>query len=210
TGPRNGYADGGYLSTDGYASIFDSFKFHLIQVSVPAGASVAAINRHLTSAIAAAVPDAAGYSLHSPDTPQEVFEIEDVRWLPIILGIFLAVLAVAAVGHALATAVRRRARDVAILRALGMTQRQSRLVVVTQATLLAAIGIVIGVPLGLALGRSVWRAVAHSTPIAYVPPLSALALALIVPAALVIANLLAAWPGRRAARLQIAAILRAE
>jgi hypothetical protein len=36
------------------------------------------------------------------------------------------------------------------------------------------------------------------------------ALLLVGPAAVVLANLLAAWPGRRAARLRIATILRAE
>ncbi len=40
--------------------------------------------------------------------PTEVAEIRQVRILPIVLGIFLALLAVGAVGHALATAVRRR------------------------------------------------------------------------------------------------------
>ena len=137
-------------------------------------------------------------------------EIEQVRVLPIVLGGFLAVLAIGAVGHALATAVRRRQHDLAVLRALGMTQWQCRWVTVTQATLLALIGLVFGVPLGIAIGRTLWRAVANYTPIQYVPPAALWALALIGPAALLLANLLAAWPGHRAARLRIAHILRAE
>jgi hypothetical protein len=56
----------------------------------------------------------------------------------------------------------------------------------------------------------VWRAVADYTPIQYVPPMSVWALLLVGPAALVLANALAAWPGHRAARLRIAHILRAE
>ncbi len=91
-----------------------------------------------------------------------------------------------------------------------MTQWQCRWVVVTQASVLAVIGLVFGVPLGLALGRTVWRAVADYTPLEYVPPIAAWVLLLVGPAALLIANLLAAWPGRRAARLRIAHILRAE
>ena len=61
----------------------------------------------------------------------EVAEIRQVRTLPVLLGAFLAVLAVGAVGHALATAVRRRSRDLAVLRAVGMTQWQCRWVVIT-------------------------------------------------------------------------------
>jgi hypothetical protein len=63
--------------------------------------------------------------------------------LPLALGLFLMLLAVGAVGavgaagHALATAVRRRRHDLAVLRVLG-TCRQSRGVVVTQASVLAA------------------------------------------------------------------------
>ncbi len=76
--------------------------------------------------------------------------------------------------------------------------------------MLAAIGLVFGVPIGLAVGRSVWRAVADSTPFQYAAPIATLALVLLGPGALMVANALAAWPGRRAARLRIAQILRAE
>ena len=113
-------------------------------------------------------------------------------------------------GHALATAVHRRRGELAVLRALGMTRLQSRLVVVTQASVLAAVGLAVGVPLGFAVGRFVWRLVAQSTPLAYHPPLAFWALVLIGPLALLAANLLSAWPGQRAARLRSAQILRAE
>ena len=126
------------------------------------------------------------------------------------LGAFLALLALGAVGHALSIAVRRRSHELAVLRALGLTRRQSRLVVVTQASLLAAIGIVFGIPLGLALGRVLWHAAADMTPFAYEPPIALVALLLIAPVALLAANLLAAWPARRAARLHAGQILRTE
>ncbi len=45
--------------------------------------------------------------------------------------------------------------------------------------------------------------VADGTPLQYVPPVAFWALVLIVPLALVIVNLLAALPGRRAARRRI-------
>jgi ABC-type antimicrobial peptide transport system permease subunit len=133
-----------------------------------------------------------------------------VAALPLALSAFLAVLAIGAVGHALSIAVRRRRHELAVLRALGLTRRQSRLVIVTQATLLAVIGLAFGIPLGIALGRTLWRAAADMTPLAYHPPVALWALALIGPVALVAANLLAAWPARRAARLRTAHILRTE
>ena len=48
------------------------------------------------------------------------------------------------------------------------------------------------------------------TPLAYNPPWALLALLLIAPVALLAANLLAAWPARRAARLRAGQILRTE
>jgi hypothetical protein len=66
------------------------------------------------------------------------------------------------------------------------------------------------VPLGVALGRSLWRLVADYTPLEYAPPLAVLALLLVGPGALLVANLLAAWPGHQAARLRVGHVLRTE
>ncbi|MEP7021872.1 MAG: FtsX-like permease family protein, partial [Pseudonocardiales bacterium] len=209
-GPRNGYADGGWVTAGGYDALFTGHLFHTLLVALRPGASVNGTNAALSLAIGKAIPEAGGYGFSPPDTPVEVAEIRQVRILPIVLGGFLALLAVGAVGLALATAVRRRSHDVAVLRALGMTQAQCRWIVVTQASVLALIGLLFGVPLGLALGRTVWRAVADYAPLQYVTPTAAWALLAVVPAALLIANLLAAVPGRHAARLKIAHVLRTE
>jgi ABC-type lipoprotein release transport system permease subunit len=209
-GPHNGYADGGWVTPSGYARIFTGFKFHMYLVTVAPGHQPKAVAGAIAKKIAKQFPKSQGFTLDPAQTPTEVAEIRQVRLLPIVLGIFLALLAVGAVGHALSTAVRRRSHDLAVLRALGMTQWQCRWVVVTQASVLAVIGLLFGVPVGLALGRTVWRAVADYTPLQYVPPIAAWVLLLVGPAALLIANLLAAWPGQRAARLRISHILRAE
>jgi ABC-type antimicrobial peptide transport system permease subunit len=91
-----------------------------------------------------------------------------------------------------------------------MTRRQTRMVVATQASVLAMIGLVFGIPLGLALGRNIWRVIAGFTPLAYHPPLAVWALLLIGPIALLAANMLAAWPAHHAARLRTGQELRTE
>ena len=136
--------------------------------------------------------------------------IQDLELLPAALSAFLALLAVSAVGHALSMAVRRRRHELAVLRALGITRGQARLVVTTQASLLALIGLIFGVPLGIALGRAIWRTVAGFTPLAYHPPVALLALLVIAPVVLLTANALATWPQRQAARLHAGQILRSE
>lgn len=210
-GPHNGYADGGWLSTAGFDSLFDGFKFQVTWITISPGLDPTATAALLTKRTDKALP--AGQrdlEIDTAEVPDELAEIREVRTLPIVLGGFLALLAVGAVGHALATAVRRRSRELAVLRTLGMTQRQCRRTVFTQASVLAAVGLLFGVPIGLALGRTVWRVVADYLPVEYVAPLAFLAMLLIWPGALVVANLLAAWPGQRAARLRIASVLRAE
>jgi cell division protein FtsX len=211
-GPHNGYADGGWLATPGFDSLFGThFKFHLALISIAPGSNPMTTANALKQRADKALPiEHDGVDIEQADVPTEVAEIREVRTLPLILGGFLGLLAIGAVGHALATAVRRRSHDLAVLRAVGMTQSQCRGAVVTQATVLALAGLLFGVPAGFALGRTVWRVVADYTPVQYVAPLALTATLLIWPAALLVANLLAAWPGQRAARLRISTVLRAE
>jgi len=60
------------------------------------------------------------------------------------------------------------------------------------------------------MGRLVWRSLADSFPVVYVPPIAIAAILLVVPAALAVANLLAALPARAAARIRPAEALRVE
>jgi hypothetical protein len=212
-GAHNGYDEGAWVTSAGYDRLFRGahygFKYHVSLISLRPGTNAAAAERRL-SAIAASVKGGSGITFDVAPPAEAQLVVKDVAALPLALGAFLVLLAVGAVGHALATAVTRRRGELAILRALGTTRLQSRLVMVTQASVLAAVGLLVGVPLGVAVGRFVWRLVAVDTPLAYHPPLALWALVLIGPLALLAANLLAAWPGQRAARLRSAQILRAE
>jgi hypothetical protein len=206
-GPHNEYSDGAWLTPAGFDRIFRgahfAFKFHLATIAVRPGADVEAVAHRLTA-------KAKPFPLAPAAPPIQLQKIRDVAVLPLALSAFLAVLAIGAVGHALSIAVRRRGHELAVLRALGLTRWQSRLVIGTQATLHAVIGLAFGIPLGIVLGRALWRGIADTFPLAYHPPLALWALLLIGPLALVVANLLAAWPARRAARLRTAQILHTE
>lgn len=206
---HNFYTDGGLIAASAYDVLFDSFRFRAGFIGLAPGADPIAVMSAVQQA-AAEVPGGEFVSVGQAQEPVPVIELQQVRVLPVFLAGFLALLALGAVGHALATAVRRRRHDVAVLRALGMTRTQSRWVVVTQASVLAVVGVLVGVPLGVALGRTIWRYVAETTPLLYVPPVALLALFVVVPVALVAANALAAWPGHRAASLRVGHVLRTE
>jgi ABC-type antimicrobial peptide transport system permease subunit len=213
---HNGYAAGGWLTENGYRALFTKAgnytdKGHYAMVSVQPG-DLDAVQARIAQALMKVVPPQAGATslFGPPEALVELAEIRQVRRLPLVLGAFLAALAIGAVGHALGTAVRRRRHDVSVLRALGMTRPQARGLVATQASVLALTGLLFGVPIGVAAGRTSWRIVADYTPLQYAPPLALGALLLVGPVALVLANLLAAWPGHQAARLRIGHVLRAE
>ena len=69
---------------------------------------------------------------------------------------------------------------------------------------------IIGVPVGIVIGRSLWVLFAHEINAVPAPSVPALLIAVIVVGALVLANVIAAVPGRIAARTPTALLLRAE
>ncbi|WP_433430578.1 ABC transporter permease [Nonomuraea sp. CA-141351] len=210
SGAHNNYDDGGWLTSEGFRRAFGgTSKYHLAAVALRPGADPQQVAGRVQESIGA-LPGAGKVSLEPAVRPEESDEVQNLRVLPVLLGAFLIVLAAGAVGHALATAVRRRRHELAVLRALGMTRNQVRAVVVTQASLLAVIGLAFGVPLGLAAGRTLWRIVADQAPLFYQAPDALPALLLIGPAALFSVNLLAVWPGRLAARVNVGHVLRTE
>jgi predicted lysophospholipase L1 biosynthesis ABC-type transport system permease subunit len=201
---HNGYADGAWLTGPGFAvqqPDLNDDKYHRVLFSLAPGVSLPTATRDLGEF---------GKHIEHAPAPEEVEELRNVRVQPLLLGGFLLLLALGAVGHALATAVRRRRHDMAVLRALGMTRRQSRLTVAAQASVIAAVGVTFGLPLGLAAGRTGWRVLADATPVLYIAPIAVLVMVIAVPAALAVANLLAAVPARRAARVRIGETLRTE
>jgi ABC-type lipoprotein release transport system permease subunit len=149
-------------------------------------------------------------TISPPDVPLELSNLRNVRVLPRLLMGFLALLAAAAVAHVLATSVRRRRRDFAMLRALGMTRRSTRSIINFQGTAIAIAGLFVGIPVGIFVGRVGWHLIANRVPLRYVQPLALVAMIVVVPAALVLVNVLALAPGRRAARLQPAQVLHTE
>ena len=113
---------------------------------------------------------------------------------PALLAAALAAGAIFALGLTLAASVRRRRRDLALLKTLGFTQRQLAAAVAWQASYTAVIGIVIGVPAGIILGRWLWTLFARQIYAVPQPTVPVLAVALVALGALALANIVAALP----------------
>jgi putative ABC transport system permease protein len=142
--------------------------------------------------------------------PAEVANAGTLRATPSYLAFALAAAAVAALGLTLIASVRRRRRDLALLKALGFTQRQLAAVVAWQATVAAVIGLIIGVPVGALIGRELWTLFARSINVVPEPTVPVFSVILVCVGALLFANLVALLPGRSAARTSAALVLRAE
>jgi ABC-type antimicrobial peptide transport system permease subunit len=79
-----------------------------------------------------------------------------------------------------------------------------------QATVIAATALLMGLPLGIALGRWGWDVLARDLGTLAEPVVPALAVALAVPVVVLVCNIAAFLPGRVAARLRPAGVLRSE
>jgi hypothetical protein len=141
---------------------------------------------------------------------QTILNLQSVDGLPLVLAGLAALLGAITIGNTMTIFVRRRRRDLAILKALGFRRQQVAATMAWQATFFMLVALVFGLPLGVAAGRWAWDLTATQLQSAAPPAIPALAIALIVPAALLAGNALAAGPARTAARTAPAISLRQE
>jgi hypothetical protein len=142
--------------------------------------------------------------------PGDIRNYAAVRDTPLVLAAVLALLAVGTLAHVLLTGVRRRRRDLAVLKTLGCTRSQVHGMVAWEASALAAAALLAGIPLGVIAGRWAWAVFADATGVASQATVDLPLVLLAIPVTLLLANVIAAWPGWTAARLRPAAVLRAE
>jgi ABC-type lipoprotein release transport system permease subunit len=142
--------------------------------------------------------------------PTDIVNFGRVRNMPLLLGAALAILAGGTLALVLGTAVRRRRRELALLKALGFDRRQCTATVAWQANATIAVGLLIGVPLGVIVGRGVWSYFADELGILSRPQVPLLTVMWCVVGAIALANVIAIIPARAAARAAPATVLRSE
>ena len=142
--------------------------------------------------------------------PEVIVSSGSIETVPTVLGAGLGVGAVVALGITLVASVRRRRRDLAIMKTLGLSARQLATVVAWQSTVAVLIGTVVGVPLGIVIGRVLWDLFAEGIQAVPAPAVPALVVTAIGLGAIVLANVVAVIPGRIAARTPTGLLLRSE
>ena len=124
-----------------------------VLVRIRSGVSESAAYRSLEEIDAKinAVPNDTGSAggVISALRPAEIVNFRSMGTTPAVLAAALAAGAVVALGLTLAASVRRRRRDLALLKTLGFTQRQLAASIACQATVASLAGIIVGIPLGM-------------------------------------------------------------
>jgi putative ABC transport system permease protein len=142
--------------------------------------------------------------------PNGITNYASIESTPAALAALLAVVGTAVLGQFIVVSGRRRRRDFAIIKALGMFRRQVSAITAWQVSTVTGLALLAGLPLGVVAGRWSWTLFADGLGIPAAPLTPIWPVLLIVPAVIVIANAVAFWPGRAAARLSPADVLRAE
>lgn len=131
------------------------------------------------------------------------------------LAVILTIIALAGVFNTVVLNTREKARDIAILKAIGMAPRQVVTMVVGSVGLLGVIAAVIGIPAGMVLHRNILVlmgqiAAATNIPDQYFNVFTPVVLGVLAIGAIMIAILGAMVPGQWAARSRIAEVLQTE
>jgi predicted lysophospholipase L1 biosynthesis ABC-type transport system permease subunit len=143
-----------------------------------------------------------------PQLASSVLNAQQLGGQPLALAAGLAAAAALSLAMTVLADVRRRRREFAVLKALGMTRRQVGAAVAWQTTLTLLIAVLVGAPLGVAAGRAAWRGFADSLGVVPFTEIPLITLTGGLLALIVAGNLLASVPAAIAARTRAAVALR--
>ena len=153
---------------------------------------------------------ASRFEADSQAVPVAVQNLEQLGGLPAGVSAIVGSIAVLALANALIVAVRRRRRDLAVLRSMGFTRRQTAVSVVVMSLAIVTIGVLVGLPVGLAVGATLWRLTASGAFVLSDASFRWELLLLPVVGSVAIALVAALLPARQAARQSPATGLRTE
>ncbi|MDI2132018.1 ABC transporter permease [Yinghuangia seranimata] len=124
-----------------------------------------------------------------------------------LLGMAI-VIAVIGIVNTLAMSVFERTREIGMLRAIGMDRRRIRSMIRIEAVMISVFGALLGTGIGLGVGVLGVKALKGSTQMTPTVPWERMGLFLVLAA--LVGMLAAAWPARRAARMEVLGAIKAE
>jgi putative ABC transport system permease protein len=163
--------------------------------------------RRAIEAVAADYPTAKVEDIGEYKAAQEkpIDQIFSIMYVMLLLAIIIAL---AGIGITLMLSVHERTRELGLLRAVGMSRGQTRSAVRWESVMIAVLGAGLGIAVGIFFGWAIVKALASQGFTTFVLPGGAL-LSLVIVAALC-GVAFAAWPARRAARLDVLQAIQTE
>jgi predicted lysophospholipase L1 biosynthesis ABC-type transport system permease subunit len=191
---------GGMLTYGALTRIDQSAQRGLMLIRLADGAAGKAAERRLD----------AFYDANIVVKPDEVGDFGRIDNMPFYIALLAVTAAGAALAHALVTRVRSGQRELAILKTLGFTRPQVAATIAWQATTILGVAVLVGLPLGAAAGRFMWHLFARDLGVVPEVAIPIGPVLLLIPAAVIAGNIIAALPGWLAARVRPAPVLRTE
>ena len=181
-----------------FDQLADQKRVSSVLVKTEQGASVPAVQKRVTQALAA-FPEARARS-------QQELKDENADQINQLLGLFYALLAMSVIISAfgivntLTLSIFERTRELGLLRAVGMTRRDVRRMIRYESVITAVFGALLGLVLGIFFGFVVIQAL-ESEGITFSLPIGQIVSLLIF--AMVVGVVAAIFPARRASRLDV-------
>ena len=170
-------------------------------------ADIAAFNRAMTPFCATVQQPTCVISDQRPNGATNYARIDAT---PEVLAGILALLGLVVLGQFTLASGRRRRRDFAILKTLGLLRGQLTAVTAWQVTALTLLALLVGLPLGVAAGHWAWGLFAAQVGLSTSAITPLLLVTLTPPCAVLAANAITFPSGRHAAHQNPAAVLRSE
>ena len=165
----------------------------------------------IRAGLVAAGADSASVIDRTPSSSKLIqLDTKQVAATPRIAAGLFAVTATAVLVRSVISAGRKRRRELAIFRALGLSSRQATSAAIWQGLTSAFVAVVLSVPVGLALGTRLWALYAQSLGVKVESSTPGRSIGIVVASGLLGAAAVAFLPGWYAARRATATTLRAE
>ncbi len=181
--------------------------YNFVLVKYHPGADMTRADVSLAHAVTEAGCPVGSCTIVAGQRPVGIEDYARVRQTPAVLAGTLALLGAAMFTLVLVTGVRRRRRDLAILKSLGFRRRQLLATVQWNALTIASIALIFGIPFGIVVGRLAWTTFATSLGVPNGADVPLLEVLVVIPVALLLAVVAAAGPGWSASQVRVADVL---